>query len=318
MRIAIIGTGALATYFASKLKKIDDGIVLYGSWRERMDAIHTSGLVVVEANGSSKVVHLTALEFRPVAIPYDLILILVKSFQTAKVAAKIAQMGIAGTESVVLTLQNGMGNLEALQSALPGVEVIAGATTQAALNEGIAQVRNTGTGKVLLGLGALPIIADIFEKSGIRVESHINIDAVLWGKLVVNCSINMLTAVLGQPNGYLLENDLARRAMYRIAMEGQNVAKSCGITLFYQNAIDYVDEVVRQTASNISSTLVDILNHRETELDAMNGFLIARSEEKGVPCPMNSLAYGWYLKNKTQLQPDIQNTLLLEKWLQVQ
>lgn len=317
MRIAIIGSGALATYFGYRLKQVNPEMVVFSHWRERMEAIHTGAFVVLEADGSEKLFSCEVADYTYTNNTFDVVLVLVKSYQTEIAALFLKKSGLLTENSVVLTLQNGMGNIDMLQKHLPHNNVMAGSTTQAAVNLGADTVRNAGNGNVVIGSNQSAdnaLLMQLFQSAGFEVQLSNSIESVLWSKLVVNCAINLLTAVLGVPNGFLFDNPVAKKCMHQMAMEAANVAKAKGIPLVYQNPVEKVDEVARQSATNTSSTLADVIQNRPTELPAMNGYLLSVANELRVKCPFNKTLYEAFQLNK-EIGSSIENLAFLEALL---
>jgi len=110
---------------------------------------------------------------------------------------------------------------------------------------------------------------------------------VLWGKLIVNAGINPLTAILGVPNGVLLERPHARALMRATVMEAVAVAHARGVTLPYPDPVAAVEQVAHKTGSNRSSMLQDVTRGAPTEIDAINGAIVGEGREVGVPTPIN-------------------------------
>jgi 2-dehydropantoate 2-reductase len=109
----------------------------------------------------------------------------------------------------------------------------------------------------------------------------------LWGKLVINAAINPLTALLGVPNGELLNRSTARALMAALAREAAAVAIAQGIVLPFPDAVVAAESIARRTAANISSMLQDVLRGAPTEIDAISGAIIQAGMQTGVPTPIN-------------------------------
>lgn len=308
MKVAIIGTGALASLFASRLWAASPDLVVFGNWQARIDAVNLHGLQIQEENGSHSTTHPKYSQFNNLHT-FDLLIVLVKSYQTQHAAEQIAKFQLLSPNSNILTLQNGMGNLELLQQAFPHHNILAGSTTQAALNLNDHTVKNTGNGQVLLGKTSniqVGTLQELFARSGFHSEIHENIETVLWMKLLVNCSINILTALTGVRNGKVGEHPVLRKYMFQLADEGLKVAVKLNILLPAHFNHEYLLEVTRNSKENQSSTLVDVLHHRQTELDAMNGYLLKQAAAVGVECPLNKRLMELYHKQPKEFVPSME------------
>jgi len=114
-----------------------------------------------------------------------------------------------------------------------------------------------------------------------------NIDAVIWGKLIINVGINGLTAITRLKNGRLPEVPGTFQVMKEAVAEAERVATAMGIQLPYPDPVEKVLDVCRATAGNVASMLQDILNRRKTEVEYINGAIVKQGKATGVPTPVN-------------------------------
>jgi 2-dehydropantoate 2-reductase len=251
-------------------------------------------LVLVERDGRSTRHFLRATD-NPAHIPLvDLALILVKSHQTAQAAQLVSQ--ILKPDGLAITLQNGLGNLAQLTAVLPPHQAALGVTAQGATMLEPGTVRHAGQGMTYLARTPetavrLAAAARLFNQAGLTTELVGNVDALVWGKLAVNCGINPLTALLGVPNGYLAENEPAREIMMAAARETAVVAQALGITLPYLDAGLRALEVAQATAANHSSMLQDIRRGAPTEIEAICGAVVENGRRLNIPTPINEKLY---------------------------
>jgi 2-dehydropantoate 2-reductase len=276
----IFGTGGLATVFGARLARSGSRVTLVGSWPEALARIPQDGLTIVEQEGSwsaeAEAVHIDS------PLPQgDVVLVLVKSGATTRVAPRVKT---AAHDAVVATLQNGLGNRETLEAVL-GRGVVQGVTTVGATLLGPAVAR-AFPGRVSLGRDA-DIVADLFRKAGLDVDVTPDIEALLWRKLAVNCAINPLSALLGVPNGALLESEETRDQLVAAAREVGAVAEARGLVLGVDPAALALD-VARTTADNRSSMLQDLLRGAPTEIEALCGAVVREGSRLGVATPVNA------------------------------
>jgi 2-dehydropantoate 2-reductase len=281
MRIGILGAGALGSLLAYNLSsRTPDGVWLLA--RSPMPpAVTVDGVGTVPVH----VVHAPAE-------PVDVLLVVVKAYATADALAWAA--GAVGPHTVALTLQNGLGNAEALAAVLGPGRVLAGTTAQGATLLEPGRIAHGGTGPTNIapwtpfGPAAerLPAIAEALRAAGFPTAIHPDPRPLLWSKLAINCGINALTAILRVPNGELLEREGARRLMAAAAAETGAVAAACGVVL-PGDPVARVMQVAQATAANRSSMLQDVERGRRTEVDAINGAVAERGLRLGVPTPVN-------------------------------
>jgi 2-dehydropantoate 2-reductase len=278
MRITLLGTGALACVFGAKLARLAS-VTLVGTWAEGLAALASRGIQLEEAGGVS-IVPVGAAPLWCLPEPADLVLVLVKAWQTASVAAYLpALLKPAGA---AVTLQNGLGNRETL-----GPRTCQGVTTLGATLLGPGQVRLGGLGPTHIAGPAW--IAQALGQTGLEMHAveASQMDSLVWGKLAVNCGINALTALLRVPNGELLARPEAAHKMEQAAAECAAVARAKNIPLPYPDAVARVREVAQRTSANRSSMLQDVLRGAPTEIDSINGAVVQEGQRLGVPTPIN-------------------------------
>lgn len=279
-RIAIVGTGALATFFGARLGRAHL-VAVGGSWSAALGALRSPGATI---NGEDPV----PLDARPLASidgPADFVLVLVKAPQTSAVAADAAR--IAGDAGRVVTLQNGLGLRETLETAAPG-RVSAGVTDLGATLLGPGRVR-AFPGRVVLEQGLAPLAAAL-ESAGVPVEAVADLRPHAWRKLAVNCALNALTGLLGIDNGAVLEDPARRVLVEQAAREVGAVALATGVAL--EDPAAEALAVAGRTAGNRSSMRQDLERHAATEIEFLNGAVVREGLRLGVPTPVNAWLAG--------------------------
>lgn len=290
MRIVIIGAGAMGSLFGSRLSEADVPVCLVDIWAEHIRCIQTEGLVVEEGSDSRRS-YPRAVTDPAEAGPADLIIVFVKSGATRLAAESLK--GLLQPHTRVMTLQNGLGNAETLAEILGAERILAGTTAQGATMLGPGRVRHAGCGDTHIGrfAGAADEItrnvAAILNGAGLRTIVEEDVQALIWGKLIVNVGINAVTALLGLRNGQVAEIGEVAEVSALAVNEAVLVAAAAGITLPYNDPVQKVLDVARATAQNQSSMLQDIRNRRVTEVEAINGAVVRAGQKWGVPTPVN-------------------------------
>lgn len=287
--MAIWGVGALGSLFAGYLSTVAQ-VTMVGRWREQIDTVQRNGLTIHHADGRTTHFSPAITDDLAALPPMDLIIVLVKSHQTAGIAPAIAK--VLNPNGVVITLQNGVGNLEALIDVVGAERATQGVTAQGANFVALGAVRHAGTG--LTYIAVLPDRARLIEtcinllnQVGIKTHATDSADSLVWGKLAVNAGLNPLTALLNLPNGELLTEPQRKNFMIAAAREVEAVAAAQGIHLPYPDVAAQVQEVARITSANISSMLQDMRRQVPTEIDAMSGAVVRYGKRLGVPTPVN-------------------------------
>ncbi len=291
MKVAILGTGALGCYFAAHLHPVCE-LHLFGHWEDQKAAIRGKGLHYVALDGKERTISIRVSELPDFPHYFDLVLVLVKSFQTQQAAEEaLGLINLGNPEARVLSLQNGLGNGEILESAIGSGRVLSGATYQAARVPEPGVVQNTGDGISLLPEQTPEVILDLFVQAGIGVSVDKNMSRILWSKLAINVAINPLTALLRISNGELNRSPLTRTLMKNLAQEVKAVATALKINLLYKDPGEEAIAVAEKTAGNHSSMLRDIELGRQTEVAAICGSVIEAGEKLGIDTPLNRSVY---------------------------
>jgi 2-dehydropantoate 2-reductase len=280
----------MACLFAARLAGTGVDVTMLGSWPDGLSALRTYGVRLLDLSGNEQCYPVQVIDDANHREAFSEAIVLVKSWQTSRAAAQLVRC--LDRSGIALTLQNGLGNYETLVGVLGTERAALGVTTVAARLIEPGYVEHTGEGKVTLGLH--PRLANLHEalaNCGFTVESNADPRSLLWGKLVINASINPLTAILGITNGGLLAQADIRELLREIATEAEFIAYHNGVRLPYPDPIDMVEQVAMNTAANRSSMLMDILNGRPTEIDAINGAIVHAGEEAGVPTPVNRVLW---------------------------
>lgn len=290
MNIIIFGAGAIGSLFGALLAK-NNRVVLIGR-SAHMNAIQRKGLTITgKTNCSVQVMAIESIKEVPFQI--DLILLTIKSYDTQSACHQI--QSYLNDETMVLSLQNGLNNIETIERYIQRKHIIAGTTTQGAIFSKPGEIVHTGIGVTILGelegqtSQRLKNLASIFNTCGLHTITSANISKEIWIKTIINSSINPLTAFFGCKNGYLLTNPLLERIVEYICKESTSIALAEGISLQSADMIQKTKEVIRNTADNYSSMVQSIQQGKKTEIDAINGKLKQISKENKNDAPLNTL-----------------------------
>jgi len=284
--ILIVGTGALATMFAARLAANGMEITMLGTWQAAISALNQYGARLQLPDGTELRARVRATLNPLECCNSALALVLVKSWQTSRVAQQL--LACLPDNGLVLTLQNGLGNREILAAVLGCERVMLGVTTSGATLFEPGAARMAGNGIISLGSHARSAdISQVLHEFGLYNEIVTDTDGLVWGKLVINTAINPLTAILKVPNGFILETNESYLIASAIARETAGVALALGIRLPFDDPVGAVEDVLRITASNRSSMFQDVLRGAPTEIDAISGAVVRVGKSCGVPTPLN-------------------------------
>ena len=282
-KVLILGTGALATLFASRLAASGVGVTMLGTWQAGLAVLQRKG---VQVEGEDQTFQLTVTDDPNLCKGIHFALVLVKSWQTERVARQLTLC--LADDGVALTLQNGLGNDSILSSELGPARVMLGVTTLGATLLAPGLVRQGGEGDInLQAHPRLSPLAEMLRRAGFKVTTVEDVRSLIWGKLVVNSAINPLTALLQVKNGELLKYPSVRKLVGYLATETASVAGSLHIPLPFSDPEIAAVEVAKKTGSNISSMLQDVLRGAPTEVEAINGAVVRLAEQKALLVPVN-------------------------------
>ena len=292
MKIAIIGAGAMGCLYGAKLSTVP-GIEIYllDVWKEHVDAINANGILMEEQGDFITYRNVKASTVAEDAGTCDLAVIFVKSTLTS--SAVQSNKAVFGPETIALTLQNGLGNIELIKEVVGESNVIAGTTAHGATMLGPGRIRHAGSGKTIIGElnGAMPQriqqIAQTFREAGMETELSDNVYGLVWDKLLVNVGINALTGITKLLNGELLEHPEIVELLEDAVSEGKEVALAQGIKLGFPDPVAHTKDVCKATATNKSSMLQDVLNHKKTEIDMINGAVVREGKKVNIATPVN-------------------------------
>lgn len=294
MKIAIVGAGAMGCLYGAKLSAVPTNeVYLVDVWKEHIDSINENGLLMEENGETVTYRTVKGVAEASQAGVCDLAVVFVKSTLTG--AAMKTNKAVFGPDTVALTLQNGLGNIELICAEIGTENVIAGTTAHGATMLGPGRMRHAGSGKTIIGelngdrTGRIEKIALILKEAGLETEISDNVVGLVWDKLLVNVGINALTGITRLHNGELLEHPEIRELLTAAVKEAHEVAAAKGIKLSYDDPVAHTEAVCAATAANKSSMLQDILNHKQTEIDMINGAIVREAAKAGIPAPVNTV-----------------------------
>jgi 2-dehydropantoate 2-reductase len=291
-RVTILGCGALACAIGAHLARFGRAAVtLVGTWPEALEAVAAHGVVVDEPQGVWSARVSTSPVRGPLG-PADVVLVLVKSQQTDSVARTAARCLLP--DSLLLTLQNGIGNRETLEAAAGEGRVAQGLSTLGASVLGPGEVR-VSPGRIVLGSepwtsAAVATVGHLFRDSRIETEVTAEIDRHVWSRLTVACALEPLSALTARPYGALLETPEPCETLFRAAREVGSVAEARGVPLA-RDAASLAVHAAENDAGRRSPMFHDLGRGARTEIDSLCGAVAREGRSLGVPTPMNE--YLW-------------------------
>ncbi len=299
IKTVIIGPGAIGCLFASKLSKLPYiDLWILDKKPPRAKLLRKSGIRVTGLSN----IYLKPEKIKITTDPKEIkkpeiIIVCVKSHQTEEAIKKAGPLISKNTK--ILTVQNGLNNVETIQKVIKRkINIIAGITSHGATLLAPGKIKHAGIGQTIIGKidkntknRELIKIKKILNQAGIETEITTDIQSALWSKLVINSAINPIGSIVFKKNGEILKDKYWKDILCKTAEESAKVAKKLGIKLMYKNPSQKVIDVCSKTSENYNSMLQDILNRRKTEIEYINGAIIRKAKELGLETPYNNMLY---------------------------
>jgi 2-dehydropantoate 2-reductase len=292
--IAVVGAGAVGSFFGAMLAKAGHGVTLIGR-APHVQAVRRDGLQL-HMGGKVEAVRMKASADIAAVEGADLVLFCVKSTDTEATARQIAPHLAAG--AVVLSLQNGVDNAPAIarhvtQTVVPVVVYVATAMPEPGL------VEHFGRGDLVIGpLDAaaahdaatgqtLQAVVDLFATAHVPVRISPDVMVELWSKLMVNCAYNAISGLAQLPYGKMAAQPAIQEVMRAAVREVVAVAQAEGVSLSPQASLDAMARIATAMPGQMSSTAQDMARGKPSEIDHLNGYVARRGAELGIATPVN-------------------------------
>lgn len=290
MKIGFLGCGAMGSIYASNLSKAHD-IYIFDAMQAVCDAVNTNGIIVDEPDGTTLVGHPVVATTDPSTIgEMDIMIVFVKYLFLESALAKCKTM--IGPNTIVLSLQNGIGNYDEIAKVVPEKQICCGTTAHGATNLGPGHSRHTGVGITNVGTIAGPKenaekVAEALRSVGFDVAVQENVMQLIWHKLFANIAINAITALLDVTNATIAENANERDLAEKMVREAVTVANATGCSFDVEAELKNAFDVALATGTNRSSMLQDVTRKGITEIKIINGAVVAEGKKAGIPTPYN-------------------------------
>lgn len=286
----------MGSLFGARLADSGHQVVLVDVWAAHVQAIDTAGLAVEdEGTGAPRTVRLTARLPADARGPSELVVLFTKAFQSAGALAGARQ--VIGPETWILSLQNGLGNVEAIEQVVPRAHIVVGTTTVPADLVGPGRVRTRGGGltKIMAVEGGLTerlqSIAGALTGAGLPCRVSEDVWTSIWEKLAFNAAMNSLAAVTGLTVGEMGAAPEGRALASDVAAEVVEVARRQGIPADLGSVRSVIAMAFREHVGHKPSMLQDVLAGRPTEIEHINGAVVRAAERLGVPVPITATLY---------------------------
>jgi len=296
MNISILGAGAMGSLFGGLLAEDGQSVTLIDINDAHLAAIRDRGLRLDTDQGDRHINAMTVCRPEHATRQPDLLIVFTKTLHTA--AALEGVRSLIGPHTHVLSLQNGLGNVEALSQFVQRERIMIGVTTWPADLVGPGHVRSHGQGAIRMmsadGNQSVSVTkaAAALSSAGLRCEADPTVWSAIWEKVAFNAALNSLCAVsectVDQLGMVKDGQDLA----FAIVFEVIEVARANGVDADAKKCEANVLHAIAKHVGHKPSMLQDILAGRRTEVESINGAVVSKAEAMGLAVPYTQTLLG--------------------------
>ncbi|MFC7133249.1 MULTISPECIES: ketopantoate reductase family protein [Salinibaculum] len=289
MTVGILGAGALGCTYGGYLHDAGESAHLIDVWDKHVEEINQNGLTITSGADERVVTPRATTDPDEVGV-VDTLFVLVKATQTREALSNAA--GVVGPETTVVTLQNGLKNVEILSEQVAEHQIVSGSTMVGATVTGPGSVRLYRVADTVVGgddADRAREVVSLLEQTPLPASMVADPRAAIWSKQLVNVAVKPTAALTELPNGALVASEHVLSVMDQLLSETREVAAAAGIALDESDPLDRVIDACERTSEKHSSMLVDIEQERETEIDHINGTVAEYGASHGVATPYNDL-----------------------------
>jgi 2-dehydropantoate 2-reductase len=299
MEIAIVGAGVLGSIFGSLFLEKGFNVTLIEILEERVHLIDKEGLWLQWPDGERTHSRIPITSKVDEVGAKDVVMIAVKGYHTR--SAIESAMPIIGDDTIVVSVQNGLGNLEVIAETVGPERVVGGITAHSGMPVSMNEVRYVG------GLGPLLVIGPYdgvsrpgfenmvaqFQTVGLDVHTTPDINSVIWKKLIANVSTNVVAALTGLTGGIAVKHEPSVKIIEALSQELSQVARAKGIDFpELDDPLDFSLKAFGSTKDNRVSMLQDVEAGRPTEIGNLNEVIVSEGRRFNIPTPYNE-AVSW-------------------------
>ena len=294
MKIAIFGVGAMGSIYAGLFAEAGHEVHAVDIWQDHVDAINRNGLRIEGASGDRVVPGIRATTSGAEVGECDLYVLATKAAGVGPAAEVIAPL--TGAESIVLTIQNGLGAGERIARFMPTERVLLGvADGFGASMKGPGHVHHNAMNLIRLGemsggmTERLQRMTGVWQDAGFNAEAFADIEALIWGKFICNVCFSGPCTVFDRTLGELMADPVTWNIGKGCALEVYALALAKNVSVSYDDPAAYVEAFGKKMPHARPSMLLDHHAKRPSEIDAINGMVVDLGRELGIPTPYNEV-----------------------------
>lgn len=293
MKIAILGAGALGCAIGAALTEAGHETWLINRSPAHVEAMQRAGLRVDDAAGTRQVAVKAATAAGDAGV-VDLVIVLVKSFHTE--TAMRGALDLVGPQTVVLSLQNGLGHEDLLADIVGRERLLAGKTYVGGVMRGPGHIQSGVAGKATY-IGELDgrrtarveAVAAAFNAAGVETIVSDNILGTMWDKLLVNVATGAITGITRLTYGQLYDEPLLKATALAAVQEAIDAAQAAGVRLSMTEPEQAWTLASAGLPATFKTSMLQSLEKGSvTEVDFINGSVVRWGRRHGVPTPVNA------------------------------
>jgi 2-dehydropantoate 2-reductase len=299
MRFVVMGTGGIGGFFGAALARAGEDVWFVGRG-EHFEAMHRDGLRITSSVGNFTISASQIVQDPGLIGHADVALFCVKSYDTESAARQLSPL--LDDRSLIISLQNGVDNVEKIASVLPNIPTYGGAAYVSSRITAPGQITETGGfQRIVFGptsgrpSATAQVMHERFLHAGIKSHLAENIIKELWQKLIFIASMGSLTAVSRLTHGEIVGNPATRALMFDAMREVRTVALKLGIDVDPVDEARVLEGLKRFSDDTRSSMYYDLVAGKPMEIEALNGTVVRLGEQVGVPTPIHRVFYATLL-----------------------
>ena len=294
MKIAIVGTGAMGSIYAARFSKAGHEVVAIDIWKEHVDFINRTGLIIEGPDGKIIEKNIKASTKILDSIGCDFYIIATKALNLEESVIKLRDQ--VDLNAPIITIQNGLGAGDIILKHMPKNTLILGvAEGFGASLIAPGHVNHTANKKIRLGSISqktggkkLENIVSAWRSGGLKTEIYKDIEQLIWEKLLCNVTVSGPCSIFGCNVKELLNNKEYWEFALKCMQEAYSVGLAKGIPFSFDDPIEYVTDFAKRVGSAKPSMLQDFETKRKTEIDFINGAIPPLAANYKISTPFNN------------------------------
>ena len=292
MKIAVIGAGAMGSIYASFLSKNNNEVLVIDIWEEHLKAIKNAGLRVSGFSGDNIVKNINVSSNIEDAKEYELFIIATKASGVGAVASKLSE--ITNDDSLILTIQNGLGAGERIAKYMPTNNILLGvAQGFGAAMRGPGHAHHNNMSMIRIGemnggiTPRLEKLVKVWSDAGFNAKAFEDIEQLIWEKFICNVAYSGPCSIFKKTLGEIMSNKHMFHIAKECALEARKMGDIKNVNFTFDDTVDYITEFGKKLLNSKPSMLQDVEAKRLSEIDAINGMVVTLGEENGIETPFN-------------------------------